>query len=249
MTSPLRTLPLDPADRHLVVGDVHGRHETLLALLEEARYDPAADVLYSVGDLIDRGPDAVAVVDFFDHPRRHAVRGNHEQMVVNPRRWRDVWLDPQHGGPTTLLALERHGRELGWLEAFCRELPIVLDVGDDDRPGAFRLVHAESPFDWSEADLRGFLDDVSSLEAGESRLLWGRDDVGRSLLFPGAAVVDPGRSPRRVLCGHTPLDAVLTVAGTSWIDTAAGGFLSCVDAVTGREWRAPFAAGDAGFRY
>jgi len=247
MTDNYRKIPLDRDRRHLVFGDIHGRHATFLALLERISHDPATDVVYSVGDLVDRGPDPVAVVEFFEQPHCHLVRGNHEQMVINQREWHEVWMHPNNGGPATLASLERHGRELDWLQAFCRALPIVLDVGEDDEPGAFRLVHAESPFRWSEADLQEFLAEATPVEAGESRLLWGRGDVERAAFHPPlpdgsrAVPVDPDRSTRPVFCGHTPLEAVLTAAGTSWIDTWAGGFMTCVEPATMREYRMPLA--------
>ena len=42
--------------RHLIVGDVHGCLDELLLLLDRLHFDPASDVLISVGDLVDRGP-------------------------------------------------------------------------------------------------------------------------------------------------------------------------------------------------
>ena len=248
MTSAYRKIPLAPDRRHLVFGDIHGRHDTFLALLEEVGHDPEEDVVYAVGDLVDRGPDSVAVVEFFERPHRHVVRGNHEQMVLAPREWREVWLEPWNGGPATLASLERHGRELAWLEDFCRTLPVVLDVGEEGEPGAFRLVHAESPFDWSETELQTFIADSTFVEAGESRLLWGRDDVGRAARAADgrrAPELDPERSSRAVFCGHTPLDRVVEAHGTRWIDTWAGGFLTCVEAGTMREHRMPFVGADA----
>ena len=253
MISAYRQIPLERGKRHFVFGDIHGRYTTFLGLLEKIGHDPATDVVYAVGDLIDRGPDSVAVVEFFEQVHCHAVRGNHEQMVLNSRRWREVWLDPWNGGPKTLFSLERHARELAWLEAFCRTLPVVLDVGEAEEPGAFRLVHAENPFGWSEAKLQGFLATSTSLEAGESRLLWGRDDVERASWHPAGAdgrrtvEVDPGRSTRAVFCGHTPLEEVLTASGTSWIDTWTAGVMTCVEPATLREHRMPLTEADAVF--
>ena len=250
MSRAYRKIALEPDKRHLVFGDIHGRHTTFLALLEQLGHDPASDVLYSVGDLIDRGPDAVSVVEFFERAHCHAVRGNHEQMVLAPHEWRDVWLYPGNGGRETLASLERHGRRIDWLESFCRTLPVVLDVGEEGEPGAFRLVHAESPFRWSEADLQGFLAEAGFVEAGESRLLWGRGDVERALSRPKGADgsravdVDPGRSPRAVFCGHTPLEEVVVAAGTRWIDTWGGDFMTCVEPLTMREHRMPLAEVD-----
>ena len=42
--------------RDLVVGDVHGEFSTLEHALEALDFQPGKDRLFSVGDLIDRGP-------------------------------------------------------------------------------------------------------------------------------------------------------------------------------------------------
>ena len=43
--------------RDFVVGDLHGMFSHLEALLNEVAFDESADRLFSVGDLIDRGPE------------------------------------------------------------------------------------------------------------------------------------------------------------------------------------------------
>lgn len=62
----------------LVVGDVHGCLEELLALLKRAEYREGTDKLVLVGDLIDRGPDSVGVLRFIQEIGAICVRGNHE---------------------------------------------------------------------------------------------------------------------------------------------------------------------------
>ena len=44
--------------RDFVVGDIHGWYGPLMAELEAVCFDPARDRLFSVGDLINRGPDS-----------------------------------------------------------------------------------------------------------------------------------------------------------------------------------------------
>src|SRR5439155_23975693 len=65
--------------RHLIVGDVHGCLDELLELLARVGFDPAADVLVSVGDVVDRGPKVRETVEYlFGLPSFHMVLGNHE---------------------------------------------------------------------------------------------------------------------------------------------------------------------------
>jgi len=146
-TTTYRRIPLDTARRYLVVGDLHGRFKTLNDLLAKAKYAPEHDVLISVGDLIDRGPRSVEVVEFFTAAERHAVRGNHEQMVLNPENWFDVWNYPPNGGPATRKSLRNSRRDISWLHNAVSNYPVCLDIGDHDDPGAVRTDHAEQPFE------------------------------------------------------------------------------------------------------
>ncbi len=66
----------------IIIGDIHGCHAELMALLDRAAITDD-DLVVSVGDLVDRGPDPGAVIDFF-RARKNAVVicGNHERKHV-----------------------------------------------------------------------------------------------------------------------------------------------------------------------
>ncbi|MFT3694564.1 MAG: metallophosphoesterase family protein [Kofleriaceae bacterium] len=68
--------------RTLIVGDIHGCYRELLELFDAAALG-ADDVVVSVGDLVDRGPDPADVVRWF-RAREGAVvlMGNHERKHV-----------------------------------------------------------------------------------------------------------------------------------------------------------------------
>jgi hypothetical protein len=51
-------------------------------LLDHVRFDPACDRLFSVGDLIDRGPDSLRSLEFLEAPWFYAVKGNHEDLLL-----------------------------------------------------------------------------------------------------------------------------------------------------------------------
>ncbi len=65
-----------------IVGDIAGRFDELMELLAKM---PAADLVLSVGDMIDRGPDSKKVIDWFmgDPAGRDAVLANHEVMMLD----------------------------------------------------------------------------------------------------------------------------------------------------------------------
>lgn len=64
--------------RHIFIGDIQGCREELEQLLEAARYDPAADVLLPVGDLVNRGPDSLGTLRLLRRLEARPVLGNHE---------------------------------------------------------------------------------------------------------------------------------------------------------------------------
>lgn len=68
--------------RDLIVGDVHGYFSKLQQALDAVQFDPQKDRLFSVGDLIDRGPQSERVLQWLMQPWFHAVRGNHEQIAM-----------------------------------------------------------------------------------------------------------------------------------------------------------------------
>ena len=61
-----------------VVGDIHGHRQRLLDELARQGFDKAKDRLFSVGDLVDRGPDSFDTLALLSEPWFHFVRGNHE---------------------------------------------------------------------------------------------------------------------------------------------------------------------------
>ena len=76
--------PNSAGGRDLVVGDVHGEFDTLEHALESLEFRPAQDRLFTLGDLIDRGPRSADALEWLEL-RKFAggVRGNHEHMMVH----------------------------------------------------------------------------------------------------------------------------------------------------------------------
>jgi serine/threonine protein phosphatase 1 len=71
--------------RTFAIGDIHGCHTALLALLEALDLQ-ADDRLVFLGDLVDRGPDSYRVVEkvreLVDSDRAVCLLGNHEEMLL-----------------------------------------------------------------------------------------------------------------------------------------------------------------------
>ena len=207
---PLLRLPRNQAGRDWVVGDIHGCFTTLEALLADVEFDPARDRLLSVGDLIDRGPESARSLEFWSAPWFHAIRGNHEQMM----------LDSESGDPVAAMSWAFNGG--GWffeepeeqraaLLAAAARLPLVMEVAT--AIGPVGLVHGDVP------RRRSWGDFVSRLERGEpaaiEAALWGRDRaLGR--VSRGIDGIE------RVYVGHTPQrNGVRVVGNVFCIDTGA----------------------------
>ena len=83
MQRPFRRFARNAAGRDFVVGDIHGMFPALRELLARAGFDEECDRLFSVGDLIDRGPRSREALEWLAQPWFHAVRGNHEQLLLD----------------------------------------------------------------------------------------------------------------------------------------------------------------------
>ena len=78
-----RRIAANERGRDFVVGDVHGCFETLKLLLDEVRFEPGRDRLFSVGDLIDRGPHSLKAMEWLVEERFTATTmGNHENGLA-----------------------------------------------------------------------------------------------------------------------------------------------------------------------
>ena len=66
-------------EKYNIIGDVHGRFDLLMELIAKM---PLRDFIF-VGDLIDRGPNPIEVVDWVIKTRSVCVLGNHEHMMLD----------------------------------------------------------------------------------------------------------------------------------------------------------------------
>src|SRR5690606_22202975 len=77
----IKRFPLNTAGRDFAVGDIHGHFSKLAEALRSVGFDPERDRLFSVGDMVDRGPESERALEWLHQPWFHAVRGNHEDYV------------------------------------------------------------------------------------------------------------------------------------------------------------------------
>ena len=67
-----------------VVGDIQGCFAPFQQLLERVKFNPDKDRLWSVGDLVNRGPDNLGVLRWFYAHRDNVtmVLGNHDLHLM-----------------------------------------------------------------------------------------------------------------------------------------------------------------------
>jgi serine/threonine protein phosphatase 1 len=210
MTPFHRVLPPNRFGRDFVIGDLHGHTGALKAALAARHFIPGRDRLFSVGDLVDRVPDSPGAAELVREKWFHAVRGNHEDMLLRSvagegTRITDIWRE--NGGEWGVN---------GWIpNAAARAAAVVLEelpfaITLHHRSGLrVGICHAEYPLsDWS---LVGQLD----ADAEPSRaMLWGRDRIGRKD-HPPVSGID------LTIHGHTLVRTPLLLANALFIETGA----------------------------
>lgn len=130
---------LNEEGRDFAVGDVHGYLRVLDKLLEEVGFDKTKDRLFSVGDLVDRGPHSIQFSDYIFQPWMHAVRGNHECIVLQHH---DAQYRIQNGSLWFVNEWEDSQQEIKLLLG---QLPVAIDI--QTKHGLVGIVHANVPGD------------------------------------------------------------------------------------------------------
>ena len=70
---------------HYVVADIHGEADRFHAMLEKIQFSDE-DTLYIIGDVIDRGPDGIKLLqEIMNTPNMVMLLGNHEYMMLQYR--------------------------------------------------------------------------------------------------------------------------------------------------------------------
>lgn len=133
------------------VGDVQGCYRALERLLDHIGFDPRRDCLWFVGDLVNRGPDSLAVLRFVKSLGSSAVAvlGNHDLHLlavfsgILPRRAKDTFHDVLDAPDADDL--------IAWL----RRRPLL------HRDQGFTLIHAGLLPHWTTDEAAAYADEVA----------------------------------------------------------------------------------------
>jgi serine/threonine protein phosphatase 1 len=196
-----------PHNRRIIIGDVHGHYDGLMALLREVDLG-SDDQVYFLGDLIDRGPKSAEVIKFVRSNKYPCLLGNHEVMMLRAikegeedRRILQFWM--QAGGDATIASYGANGilrSDVDWVES----LPTYLDLGD------IWLVHAG-------------VDPYMPLEQqGEQQFCWMREKFfSSSFPYFDNKLIITGHTITFTLPGVSPGELA---AGVGWLDIETGAY-------------------------
>jgi serine/threonine protein phosphatase 1 len=181
--------------RTFVIGDIHGCATEIDRLLDFLAPTPS-DTLIFLGDYIDRGPAAKAVIERLIRLRREGpkcvfLRGNHEDMFLaflgQQGTYGEAFLF--NGGAATLRSygLEGKPEQMTIADLPPDHVEFLLSLQLQHQHGQFLCVHA------------GVVPTRSLAEQRAEDLLWVRDEF----------ILSPHPFPFTVLFGHTPQRQVL----------------------------------------
>lgn len=125
--------------RDFAVGDIHGEFSLLRRLLTTVGFDEKTDRLFSVGDLVDRGPESPMVARWLTKPWFISVRGNHDHWCIMSGLLEEPPGHRRHGG-SWFYDMTDEVRPL--LATLLNQMPVAIEV--EGRDGQrFGIVHAE----------------------------------------------------------------------------------------------------------
>lgn len=198
--------------RDFVVGDIHGCLDQLNAELDRIQFDKEKDRLFSVGDLVDRGPDNLECLQLVYEPWFFSVMGNHEDMMfevaggdgrVDPRLWF------QNGG--FWATSTDHQLLADALNVANEKMALTFTI--ETEYGNIGISHAQPPCrDWAKCET-GELDGHEIMTA-----IWARSLIGESDDFDWQC-----ENIDLTIHGHSIVKDIRKIGNAMFIDT--GSFL------------------------
>lgn len=198
------------AGKDYFVGDIHGELALLMRALQRCRFNFDKDRLFSVGDMIDRGPQSLNTLELLNEDWFFAVIGNHEDMLLADDSHAFTRLHKQAGGEWFYeLEVAQQAACKTLINQHCSYAITVQTAF-----GSVGISHANAPVDW-----RMLSDDSFTERAIDSHLL-------NDLIWSTAPYhqVKQGQLSRIdnvdvTIHGHVNCSHVVTNQNQLWIDT------------------------------
>lgn len=209
--------------RTLFIGDVHGCYDELIELTEKIRLI-SEDHLYFVGDLVNKWPKSLEVVQFVkNRPNTWSVLGNHEYFLMcspetqethfahsaHMTSGRKEWIEQEY----QIASSNRELLEQNHLNKWIDSLPVYIETDD------FILVHGWlHPDFWTETPA-----DIATMIRMYEWKPWYEYYTGE----------------KKVIYGHWAVDGLRIRENTIWLDTGCcfGGHLTAYCLESGEIWQ------------
>lgn len=179
-----------------VTSDIHGKLDRLKKLIEYIDLS-REDILYIVGDLVDRGDKPIETIEFImNHPQIEVIMGNHDEMMLHALRYKDEKQIERWGRngcePTIEGFNKRTLKEQEKILSYVEGLPYFKIIDNK-----YLLVHAGfEPSRLFENMLDKSLEDA--LMEQKDRLVWVREDFLKNKALDNLITIF-GHSPRRYI--------------------------------------------------
>ena len=156
-----------------LIGDIQGCYDALQRMLEKVKFDPAADLLWSCGDLVNRGGQSLEVLRLLSSmPDAVTVTlGNHDlYLLADDSRFPNGYSR----NPEFRNVLKAHDRNnlMDWL----RYQPLAFKSAEH----GLLMVHAGVVPEWTEAETLAYAAEVERvLRSGQHHYFFERMDEGK----------------------------------------------------------------------
>ncbi|WP_123103499.1 metallophosphoesterase [Acidithiobacillus sulfuriphilus] len=146
--------PANLQGRDFIVGDLHGHPDVLRRLMDHVAFDYDLDRLFSVGDLVDRGPNSAGALDLLEAPWFYPVLGNHDAMLLatlnlghlrEMRREEAQRTATRNGGWDWFRHYRMDEEQCERWRSALSQVPLVriVDAENTAPAGRFQVLHAE----------------------------------------------------------------------------------------------------------
>lgn len=241
----IKKLPANTKGKDYVIGDLHGCLHLLSPLLDHVHFDVSKDRLFSVGDLIDRGPYSLPCLHLLNEPWFHAVQGNHELMMID--FFSDYLMKAKINSlhDTKGIGFLECGGD--WVKAYYEpeqnrmsvdfnqglilalNMPMIIVVGEGEE--RFNIIHAElirpdyrvhqnsGDAVWHDKDIDAWYDTQVIPNGVQDRLVWSRIIMEEHVHTLRGIETCEGLS--KTFCGHTYRDGIRQKLSHICLDTGA----------------------------
>lgn len=197
-----KTIAVNTAGTDYVVSDIHGNYTLLTRAMKDVNFNPLLDRLFSVGDIIDRGPDSESCLNLLLQPWFIPVLANHELALINLLNDSSAIDDIRHnGGEWINKHLNSPGIIRRWIELIKLRMPIAITI--ETSFGNVGITHAQPPMDWN--DITNEKLDIIPLISSRSQIKTASQERVKNITY--------------TVHGHTNVNHLTLISNRFWIDT------------------------------